>query len=494
LTASDHAPGLERLFERLPEERREEIPASRIEGAVPSFVRGTYFVNGPARFRRGDVSYRHWLDGDGMVCALRLGEEGTGGARFVNRFVRSHKWTAEEAAGRAVYRTFGTAFAGDELVRGIALASPVNVSVYPWAGKLLAFGEQGLPWELDAATLETVGEHDFGRRLNPVSPFAAHPVFDPASGEMINFGVSFAARRPTVTLYRFAPSGDLVLRRRHDLDAPRSVHDFAVSERHVVFYLSPYVFDMDAFMAAGATLVDGLAWRPELGSLLRVFDRESGDEVASVPIGAKYCLHLINAFDDESSGHSAGRLVVDVVELEEPVYPDYTPLGELFTDVEPGQPVRRVIDLASGSVVAEERLPYREACDFPNHGGHLVGRPYRDFWLLGISATGKPGRKFFDRLVGCRWPDVDGKTAGEAAPPPRIYQSPPGRYLGGEPVCVHDPADPQRAAVICQEYDATADRGAFLIFDGHDLEAGPLARIPLSSPVPLLFHATFEAA
>jgi hypothetical protein len=40
-------------------------------------------------------------------------------------------------------------------VRDLALASPVNVSVYPVAGRLLAFGEQGLPWELDPVTLET---------------------------------------------------------------------------------------------------------------------------------------------------------------------------------------------------------------------------------------------------------------------------------------------------------------------------------------------------
>lgn len=473
---TDFAPGLERLFQRVPDERAYRIAAERIEGEVPAFVRGTYYVNGPGRFRRGEIAYRHWLDGDGMVCALTLDGDG---ARFANRFVRSHKWVAEEEAGRARFRTFGTRFEGDELVRGIALASPVNVSVYPWAGKLLAYGEQGLPWELDPETLETLGEHTFGGRLNPVSPFAAHPAFDPESGEMLNFGVSFAARRPTLTLYRFHPDGTLALRRRHDLDAPRSVHDFTVTPSHALFYLSPYVFDMEAFRAEGATLVDGLAWRPELGSRLRVFDRESGDEVTDVALGAKYCLHLVNAFERDD-----GRLVVDVVELEEPVYPDYQPLPQLFVDVEPGQPVRRVVDLEAGEVVAEERIDYRQACDFPNVPPQRVSRPYEEFWMLGISTTGRPGRKFFDRMVHCRWPQKDA----------RVFQSSAGRFLGGEPVCVPDPDDPSRAAVICQEYDAEADRGAFLVFDGHDVASGPVARIPLESPVPLLFHATFEPA
>lgn len=479
-TKTDFAPGLERLFERLPSERDQRIAAAEIEGEVPAWLRGTYFVNGPARFSRGDVSYRHWLDGDGMVCALTLDDDG---ARLVNRFVRSHKWVAEEEAGRALYRTFGTAFEGDQLVRGIALASPVNVSVYPWGGKLLAFGEQGLPWELDPETLETRGEHTFDGRLNPISPFSAHPHVDPVTGEMVNFGVSFSARRPMLQIYRFAPTGELVLRRRHALDAPRSVHDFALSERYAVFYLSPYVFDMEAFMEEGATLIDGLAWRPELGSRIRVFDRETGDEVADVPIGSKYCLHLVNAFEPPRRGQPipGGRLVVDVIELEEPVYPDYHPLSELFRDVEPGQPVRRILDLERGEVISEEKLPYRQACDFPNVGADRTGRPYDDFWLLGISTTGRRGRKFFDRLVHCRW-------GGE----PASYASPPGRFLGGEPVCVHHPHDPDRVAVICQEFDAEGDRGAFLVFDGLDVEAGPVARVPIGEPLPLLFHATFE--
>src|SRR6185295_2047226 len=191
----DHAPGLERAFSFVPEERSAEL--LQVEGEIPSFLRGTYYLNGPARFARGDVRYRHWLDGDGMVCALRFDD---GGARLTARFVRSAKLAAEEATGRALYRAFGTAFPGDRLVRGIALESPINVSVYSWAGALLAFGEQGLPWELDPDTLETRSPFNFGGALNPLSPFAAHPKIDPATGELFNFGISFSATQPSLNL------------------------------------------------------------------------------------------------------------------------------------------------------------------------------------------------------------------------------------------------------------------------------------------------------
>src|ERR1041384_5418539 len=66
----DNAPLLERAFTLNPCEQEYTIEA--IAGEIPAFVRGTYYLNGPARFARAGLQYRHWLDGDGMVCALRF--------------------------------------------------------------------------------------------------------------------------------------------------------------------------------------------------------------------------------------------------------------------------------------------------------------------------------------------------------------------------------------------------------------------------------------
>jgi carotenoid cleavage dioxygenase-like enzyme len=143
----DYAPLIERAFSSTPSERSCVI--DDIEGDVPEFIRGAYYMNGPARFSSGSFRYNHWLDGDGMVCALRFDR---GRVEFKSRFVQSMKYTAEKEAGRPLFRTFGTAFQSDRLKRGLMLESPVNVSIYPYAGTLLAFGEQGRPVELDALT------------------------------------------------------------------------------------------------------------------------------------------------------------------------------------------------------------------------------------------------------------------------------------------------------------------------------------------------------
>lgn len=495
----DLAPLLERVFDRVPEEASYRVEPS--EGAVPAWMRGTYYLNGPARFRRGERAYGHWLDGDGMVCSLRFDPDGdeAGGPRFTSRFVRSEKLVQEEEAGCALFRCFGTGFAGDRLLRGIALASPVNVSVYPFAGKLLAFGEQGLPWELDPETLETVGEHTFGGRLNAVSPFSAHPGFDHVqgeaqrSGEMVNFGVSFSAERPTLNLYRFDGEGALLYRKRVPLPYPASIHDFGLSPRYAVFYVNPYLLDMRPLMEEGATVLDCLSWQPERGSSLLVVERETGEVAASVPIGTGYCLHHVNAFEPDP-----GRLVVDVLELEEPVYPDYTPVPDLFVDVAPAHPVRYVLDLSageSGAVVERREAPYRLAADFPAIDPRRAGEPTDRFWMLAISRTGERGRKFLDRLVAIDFAlDLEeGGRIGEEAAEADAWQAPVGRYLGGEPVFVPRPGSGD-GVIVVQELDAERREMAFLLFDAYRLSEGPVARLPLEDPVHLGFHACWDPA
>lgn len=485
--ATDQAPGIEALFDREPAEGSAQLALS--EGEVPGFVSGTYYLIGPARFARGDLRYRHWLDGDGLVTALAFG--GGASVRATHRFVRSTKLVDEEAAGRPLYRAFGTAFPGDRLLRGMALASPVNVSVYPFAGKVLAFGEQGLPWELDAETLETRGEYTFGRSINPVTPFSAHPSIDPASGELVNFGISFSASQPLLHLYRFDAAGALRDRRRFPLDAPCSLHDFGLSARYAVFYVNPYLLDTRAMIEDGATVMDALSWQPERGSRLLVVDLESGIVVASVPIGERYCLHHVHCHED-----ATGRLVVDVLELEEPVYEDYQVLPDLFTAVAPAHPVRLIVDLARGELASRQELPYALAADFPAHDPLLTGRPYRRFWMLAISATGRPGRKFLDQLVAVDWAAGGSGGGGGGGGVTGVYQAPPGRYLGGEPIFLGDPAadpegDRRPGVILCQELDPAAGRADFCLFDAADVARGPIARLPLPAPIPPGFHASW---
>src|SRR5205807_853064 len=109
---------------------------------------------------------------------------------------------------------------------------------------------------------------------------------------------------------------------------------------------------------------------------------------------------------------------------------------------------------------------------------------YRDFWMLGISAAGRRGRKFFDQLVRVDW------ETGDAD----VYQAPPGHYLGGEPAFVQEPGIPRAGIVICQAFDAQRTSSSFIVFDAFRIANGPVATLTLPALVPLLFHSVFRPA
>ena len=473
LPDKDAAPLLERCF--LFDAVETSYAVSDITGNIPEWLRGSYYVNGPARFERAGMRAKHWLDGDGMVCCLRFSE---GEVQFTSRFVQTTKLRDEDAAGRFLYRGFGTSFPGDKLRRKVMLEPPVNVSVYPWAGRLLAFGEQCLPMELDPVTLETKAAFDFAGSLNEVSPFAAHAKCDPATGHLLNFGISFSATEPMLNVYEFGLTGDLLRRRRHPLKHQHAVHDFGFTANSTVFYLSPLLMDFRRFFSEDVSVMESLVWEPEKGARILIAPRASKAVTAfSVEVDPRYCLHLINCHEEGNT------ITVDVLEMDKPIYPEYQPIPDLFTNAPPCRPARYVIDLETRAIREKFTMDYDLCPDFPAIDANRAGNQADDFWMLGIGAYREPGRKFFDQVVRGSW--KSGAVEDR-------WVVPCGEYLGGEPVYVANPANPADGVVIVEHLVPAENRGEFLVFDGHSLRAGPMATLPLQYPIHPGFHTSFH--
>ena len=224
--------------------------------------------------------------------------------------------------------------------------------------------------------------------------------------------------------------------------------------------------------------MESLDWRPELGSNLLVMPRAGSSAAPFVmPAGNRYCLHFINCFEE------GGILTVDLLELDEPVYKEYEPLPDVFSTVAPARPVRLVIDCESRTLVSRAEMDYALTPDFPSIDPHLLGKRYDDFWMLGISAAGKPGRKFFDELAHGSWPN--GATD--------VYRVPLGEYLGGEPAFAGNGAgDGKDGIVIVQHYAPATQTCEFLLFDAFAVHKGPIARLTLPGFTHPGFHSCFH--
>src|SRR5262249_54155128 len=129
-------------------------------------------------------------------------------------------------------------------------------------------------------------------------------------------------------------------------------------------------------------------------------------------------------------------------------------------------------------------IAYDCSPDFPQHDPDVTGQPYEQFWMLGISRAGRPGRKFFDELVRVNWDtrDVD------------VYRVPERQYLGGEPIFIPDPSRPRSGTVICALFAGETSGSSFVASDAFNVSAGPVATIAMPSTVPFLFRSVFARA
>src|SRR5262249_61712291 len=117
--------------------------------------------------------------------------------------------------------------------------SVANTHIVAHAGKIFALVEVCLPTQV-SPDLSTVGRYDFGGKLR--SSMTAHPKMDPVTGEMLFFGYD-PFGPPWLRYHVVNAAGQLLRSEDIDIQGPSMGHDFAITERHVVFFDLPVVFD-----------------------------------------------------------------------------------------------------------------------------------------------------------------------------------------------------------------------------------------------------------
>jgi carotenoid cleavage dioxygenase len=432
-----------------------------VEGSLPPGLRGAFLRNGPNPAFPPIVRY-HVFDGDGMIHGITF--DGEGGARYRNRFVESRALLAERRAGHALYGGLAQFVVPDPEVvaEGGLYKNTANTHVVRHAGRILALMEGAGPTEL-RADLSTVGEYDFGGRL--VGAMTAHPKVDPATGEMLFFG--YSPLPPFLRFHVTDAAGTLL--RSVDLDLPRSVmmHDFAVTERHVVLFDLPALFDLQATLSGGAAV----RWEPQHGARIGVLPRDATtDEVRWTEVEPFYVFHFLNAYDEGDSvvveGCRASRLPLSFG--EEPL-------------AEPVQPAlhRWRIDTTAGSIT-DEQLDDR-AVDFPRVADAAAGLDNRYGYAAHLREGDGEFASFssvvkYDRRTGDATEHVYGPHA-----------------QAGEAVFA---ADPHGSAeddgwLLNFVVDKPTGHTDVVVLDARDVAAGPVAEVRLPRRVPIGFHGSW---
>ena len=235
-----------------------DVTLELASGQLPEALRGALYRNGPGAMGLGAERYHHPFDGDGMIACF---EFDGGAVRYRNRFVATRERAEEQAAGRRLYRCFGTQLPGGwrRNAGRLRFKNSANTSVIKHAGSLWALWEGGWPHRLDPDTLDTLERNNLGgalcndrsaidAALNPELPFSAHPRLDARTGHLYNFGIAHGVT-PRLMLYTLDAGGHVVERDAVALDAVSFVHDFGLTERWRVFLLPPVSFDLARTLA-----------------------------------------------------------------------------------------------------------------------------------------------------------------------------------------------------------------------------------------------------
>jgi carotenoid cleavage dioxygenase len=200
---------------------------------------------------------------------------------------------ADTAAGHPVRAAFGTNPPGAEAAPSPDAINVANTSVVSHGGELMTLWEGGSATRMDAQTLATKGLKVWSPDYAGM-PFSAHPKIEP-DGSLWNFGVT--SSQGLLSIYRVKASGELAQAVTIKVPEMSMVHDFAVTEQHLVFLLPPLVFDR-ARADAGETFLDSHVWKPQLGMrvLLLHKDRLQAPRWFELPAG--FVFHIGNACED----------------------------------------------------------------------------------------------------------------------------------------------------------------------------------------------------
>jgi carotenoid cleavage dioxygenase len=290
----------------------------------------------------------------------------------------------------------------------------------------------------------------------------AHPKVDPRTGEMIFFGYDITGP-PWLRYHVVDASGTLVRTEPISIGGPAMVHDFAITETHVVWFDLPVVYDFSLL----GTRPFPAEWKPGYQARVGVMPRDGGDtDVQWVDIDPCYVYHPANAWND------GDRVVVDVPKYGRVFEHDLSGPADSNSVYE-----RWTID-PSGGKLSTEVLDDRSQ-EFPRINETILGRRHRYAY-----ATGTEAETSFD-MQGLVKHDHDLGTS-------EAHMFGANRH-SSEALFVPAPdaTSEDDGWVLSVVYDATRDGSDLVILDATDFTGTPVATVRLPQRVPFGFHGNW---
>jgi all-trans-8'-apo-beta-carotenal 15,15'-oxygenase len=449
---------------------------AEIDGKIPRELHGTLYRNGPGLFERDGLRKRCILDGDGMIQAFKIFD---GHVHFQNKFVRTEKYMEESAAGKFIYATWTTQAPGGVTANflGGKIKSQAGITAILRNGNLYAFDEFQQPYRLDPYTLQTRGLAWLGMLENP-KIISAHSKIDRKTGEWLFFGLEFGAK---LILHIVILDKTDQLKRHQTLELPRNVyvHDFFVSDQHIIINLPAVDIDILDYILGRRSVLGSMSWKPEKGNKILVFQRGSNAQPLQLETEPSWMWHSINAYEE------GDEIIADFVGYENPdhLLGDNPALIAIMAGRKgqynyPGEIRRYVINYKKKKI--RQEILDEASYEFPFINLQHQCHRYRFAYF----AKKNNKEVFFTGIARVDLKNIRSET----------YEFGPGKFCS-EPVFVQIPGymyssetGEEPGWLLTEVYDSWKQKTFLAIFRADHISEGPLSQAYLTHPIPLGFH------
>lgn len=455
-----------------------DITDVEVEGKIPSDLNGVFYRVGPdAQYPMDPRNIP--FDGEGHVSMFHFKD---GRVSYRSRFVRNERFLAQEAAHRILFPMYRNPMADDPSVQGKTRGT-ANTHIIVHNRKLFALKEDSPPVEMNPLTLATVDPvHTFNGQLESKT-FTAHPKLDSETGNMIAFGYEAKGfGTDDVNVFEYSPDHKRIWNAWIKVPYIGMIHDFAVTQKHVIFYVIPLAFDIDQMKRGGIHW----SWDGSKPTWFGVMRRGGdGKDLRWFKGPERSATHVMGTFDD------GNRVYVDVEMSAFNPFP-FMPFrdGQKWNPVQGSSRITRLsVDLSKKSV-----KDYKMEVMYPNHLGALPRQddryntvPYRVGFLPcpdpePTDPSKRPASCYarfdIEKRTAAVYRAPEGATLAEACFAPKNAQAPEGvGYLMG--VASHLPQ---------------GGRADLVILDAEHVEAGPIATVKLPTRIVGQIHGWWAPA
>jgi len=365
----------------LPSRLEGEVRSLQVLGKIPDAINGTFYRMSADPLFAPDPRII-WLDGDGVISALRIHK---GKADFKLRYVETERLKLEKKAGKALFGLYRNPYSHHPCARA-AIDSVANTNVALWAGKLFAMKESALPYEVDPDTLETKGYDPFGQ-VNSRT-FTAHPKVDPHSDELVVYGYEAKGLATNdIVVYSIDKNGNVKDEQWVKGPWVAFMHDCSITKNFIVIPVPPFEADEEHMKSGGAHF----EWQMHRNLTFLVIPRRRGK---NLPPGWKEGETRVYPWKNGMTGHSGGAWEEDgKLYLESGCFTDN--MFPFFNNGRPPNPeiqisyVRWELDLSkpSGTKVADPKILYMGPCEFPRFDERFMTREVDVSWMAATLPT-----------------------------------------------------------------------------------------------------------